>query len=84
MPDIGGLRCEPITDEDGTVIGTARVCGPLTERDRAAIQDLMVAVQRRMEEEDTVDPDAGQRQQEAIARVRERAGLRADTDGMQP
>lgn len=76
MPDADGLRCEPIRDDDGTVLGIARVSGPLTERDQAALRDLVDAVRRRMDEDD--DPEAAERQAAAIARVRRRAGRGGD------
>lgn len=82
MPDADGLYCTPITDDDGNIIGTARVSGPLTERDREGIRALIDAVRKRQEEEDVADPEAAAesagRQRAAIARVRRRAKLDGD------
>lgn len=73
-------RCELVVDDDGTVLGHARVSPDLGERGRRALVELMKAATRLMAEEDAADPEAaeerGRRQQAAIARIRERARRR--------
>lgn len=60
-----------IRDENGEV--AAAYCGePLDEAGRAAMLELVSAVRRRMDAEDP-DGTFGQRQADAIARIRDRA-----------
>lgn len=49
MPDADGMRCEPIRDDDGTILGIARISGQLSERDQKALRELIAAAPRRAE-----------------------------------
>lgn len=69
-------RCETVVDEDGTVLGHARVSPDLSEEGRRALVEV---------ERDAADPEAaaerGRRQAEGIARIRERARRRRGDAG---
>jgi hypothetical protein len=61
--------CRPVYDDSGEVIAVARV-GDLDERGEAALRELVAAVRRRMEAEDT--PERQAKAAAALARNRER------------
>jgi hypothetical protein len=69
-------RCEPVVDDDGTVLGHARVSSDLGERGRAALVEITKAAIRLMAERDAADPEGAAeraRRQEAMrARIAER------------
>jgi hypothetical protein len=84
MPDADGMRCEPVTDDNGEVVAVARVSGDLGEEGRRALLHVVEAARRLQAEQDAADPagaaERAQRQAAAIARVRERAGLRVEDE----
>jgi hypothetical protein len=68
-------RCRPVLDDDGALIATYHG-GPMDERGQAAMRALVAAVQQC--EAANPDPDRGERQAAAIARIRERAARLRD------
>ncbi len=64
-------RCELVVDDDGTVLGRARVSPDLEERGRRALAEVMKAAIRLMAERDAADPVA------AAERARRQEGGRA-------
>jgi hypothetical protein len=68
-------RCYTVTDpETGEVLGTVRADKPPSEEAVAAFRELAAVVRKWVAAEDP-DGTLGERQREAIARVRRRAGL---------
>ena len=69
-------RCVPVTDKSGEVIARARVSPGLGEDGMRALRALITAAKRMQAERDAADPvgaaERTRRQQEAIARIRER------------
>lgn len=61
--------CRPVYDEHGEVIAVARV-GDLDERGEAALREVIAAVRRRMEAEDS--PERQAKAAAALVRNRER------------
>lgn len=68
--------CVPVVDDNGEVLGHARVSRDLDKRGQQALLNAVQAARRLMDEEDAADPEAaeerGRRQAAAIARIRER------------
>lgn len=87
VPDADGMRCEPITDDNGEVIATAHVSGDLSERGREALRELVEAARRQFAADLEADPSIGERQDAAMRRNRERLdrirGLRAEGGAVQ-
>ena len=77
-------RCVPVTDESGAVIARARVSPDLGEDGMRALRAVIVAAQRLHAEQDAADPEAAaeraRRQQESIARIRERVRRRGEVE----
>lgn len=69
-------RCEPVVDDDGTVLGHARVSPGLDERGRQALVALTKATIRLMAKRDAADPagaaERARRQEAGRARIAER------------
>jgi hypothetical protein len=76
--------CVPVVDDDGRVLGHARVAADLDERGQRALVNVMQAARRLMAEEDARDPVAaeerGRRQRAAIARIRARVRRRGEAE----
>lgn len=79
-----GHRCELVVGDVGAVLGHALVSPDLGDEGRRALVEVMKAAIRLQAERDAADPEAaaerGRRQQAAIARIRERAGLRGECE----
>jgi hypothetical protein len=69
-------RCEPVVDDDGTVLGRARVSPDLGERGRAALLEITKAAIRLQADRDAADPEGAaeraRRQEAGRARIAER------------
>jgi len=59
--DLDGMRCEPITDESGEIIGHARVSADIGEEGRAALRELIAAARRLDVEQLAADPERVER-----------------------
>jgi hypothetical protein len=71
-----GHRCEPVVDDDGTVLGHARVSPSMSDEGRRALAALVRAVGAQMAAGDAADPEAAVeracRQEAGRARIAER------------
>jgi hypothetical protein len=69
----GDHRCEPVVDDDGTVLGRARVSPDLGERGRQALLSVVKAAIRLQAERDAADPEGAaeraRRQEAGRARI---------------
>jgi hypothetical protein len=69
-------RCEPVVDDDGTLLGRARVSPDLDERGQQALLSIVKAAIRLQAERDAADPDAAgeraRRQEASRARIADR------------
>ena len=66
-------HCEPVVDEDGKIIGRARVSPDMDAAGRAHLVELIRAAQRQMAADDAADPVRAADRNRRQARMRERA-----------
>ena len=78
------MRCEPVVDTDGTVLGHARVSPDLGDDGRRALLSMVKAAIRHQEAKDAADPvgaaERDRRYEAGQQRIRERnARLRGES-----